>query len=238
MMEEFPEKAVLNNILGTKNLIDLAEKHSCEKFIFISTDKAVNPTSVMGATKRVCEMLLQTKKQGKTIFLSVRFGNVLGSEGSVVTIFERQIKEGGPITVTHPDMVRYFMTIEEAAQLVIQASVFGKKNEIFVLDMGKPVKVKDLAKDMIRLSGLKVDYDIKIKIVGMRKGEKLYEELLTDKEKLNSTMHKRIFISNDPISEGIDMEKEVNDLIKLSNEGKRTEIVNLLKKILKNFNHK
>jgi FlaA1/EpsC-like NDP-sugar epimerase len=196
LMEANPREAVLNNILGTFNVARMADAYGVRNFIFISTDKAVNPTSVMGATKRMGEMIVQCFAQRQnTCFTAVRFGNVLGSHGSVIPMFKRQIAEGGPITVTHPDITRYFMTIPEASRLVVQAGGMAKGGEIFILDMGEQVKIVDLARKMIRLSGLMPDVDIKIEFVGLRPGEKLYEELLMDCEKTLSTSVKNIMIS-------------------------------------------
>ena len=199
LMEVNHEEAVRNNILGSKNLIDLASEYGVKRFVCISTDKAVNPTSVMGSTKRAVEIYLQKKARScnSCIYCSVRFGNVLGSQGSVVLLFKNQIARGGPVTVTDPEMKRYFMTIPEAVQLVIQAGALGKGGEIFVLDMGEPVKIVDLARDMIILSGLKPDEDIKIEFTGLRPGEKLYEELFSDRENFAVTRHERIFIAPD-----------------------------------------
>ncbi len=206
MMEKNPWEAVKNNILGTKNMAEMADRYGTEVFILISTDKAVNPVNVMGATKRIAEMIVQDYNQkSATRFAAVRFGNVLGSRGSVIPIFERQIKQGGPLTVTHPEMTRYFMTIPEAVQLVIQAGAMTQGGEIFVLDMGEPVKIIDLAKDLIRLHGYYPDKDIKIAITGIRPGEKLYEELFSSFEQTASTLHDRIFISKqeNPVYSGI-----------------------------------
>jgi FlaA1/EpsC-like NDP-sugar epimerase len=196
LMEANREEAIKNNIVGTKNVADAADRHQAKSFLLISTDKAVNPTSVMGATKRVAEMTIQIlAKKSKTRLCAVRFGNVLGSRGSVIPLFKKQIEEGGPVTVTHPDMTRYFMTIPEAVQLVIQAGAMGQKGELFVLDMGDPVKITDLAHDIIRLSGFEPDKDIQIKFTGIRPGEKLFEEVLTSEEGTKTTKHERIFIA-------------------------------------------
>ena len=199
LMEFNREEAIDNNIEGSKNLIDLAAEQGVKRFVFVSTDKAVNPSSVMGATKRVVEIYLQDKARNcsSCVVCSVRFGNVLGSQGSVVLLFREQIARGGPVTVTDPEMKRYFMTIPEAVQLVIQAGALGRGGEIFVLDMGEPIKIIDLARDMIILSGLKPERDIKIEFTGLRPGEKLYEELFSDRENFALTRHERIFIAPD-----------------------------------------
>lgn len=194
LMEIQPMAAVLNNIYGTRNVADVAGRHGVERFVMISTDKAVNPTSVMGATKRVAEkVIISMNDTYDTKYITVRFGNVLGSRGSVIPLFKKQIEAGGPITVTDPEMTRYFMTIPEASQLVLQAGAMGKGGEVFLLDMGEPVKIIDLARNMIRLSGLEPDKDIHIKITGLRPGEKKYEELLTSEEGTNRTNHTKIF---------------------------------------------
>jgi FlaA1/EpsC-like NDP-sugar epimerase len=198
LMEENPEEAIFNNIIGSRNLIQLALKHGVSHFVNISTDKAVNPTSVMGASKRMVEYLVQDAARSARpdqTFVSVRFGNVLGSRGSVIPIFKSQIQAGGPVTITHPDMVRYFMTIPEAAQLVLQASGHGHNGEVYILDMGEPVKIVDLARDLIRLSGLRPDVDIPIRFTGMRPGERLVEELMTAREERSETPHQKIFVA-------------------------------------------
>ena len=195
LMEDSPGEAIKNNVFGTLNVAKCADKYGAKKFVMISTDKAVNPTNVMGATKRICEMIVQNMQlYSKTEFVAVRFGNVLGSNGSVIPLFKRQIENGGPVTVTDKNITRFFMTIPEAAQLVLQAASYAKGGEIFVLDMGEPVKIYDLAKNLIRLSGYTPDVDIKIEFCGLRPGEKLYEELLMNEEGLTNTEHSKIFI--------------------------------------------
>jgi FlaA1/EpsC-like NDP-sugar epimerase len=233
MMERNPIEAIKNNILGTKNVADCAHEFDAERFVMISTDKAVNPTNVMGATKRIAEMIVQSMDQkSNTRYAAVRFGNVLGSRGSVIPIFKRQIEEGGPVTVTHPDMVRYFMTIPEAVQLVIQTGALSQGGDVFILDMGKPVKIADLARDLIRLSGLEPNKDIKIEFTGIRPGEKLFEEILTSEEGTAATKHDRIYVGKPSqlSSEQLEqMIKRFNYMILNHNRINHVEVRELLK---------
>ncbi len=214
LMEKNSYQAVLNNIIGTKNVAEAAYLNGAERFVLISTDKAVNPTSVMGATKRIAEILVQcfSRRSAGTKFAAVRFGNVLGSRGSVIPRFKEQISEGGPVTVTHPEMIRYFMTIPEASQLVIQAGAYATGGEVFILDMDKPVKIFDLAKDLIRLSGFEPFKDIDIVFTGMRPGEKMFEELLTDEEGMSATKNNRIFIGKPMSAEAQEINEEIGQL--------------------------
>lgn len=216
LMEDNIGDAIKNNIVGTYNVAKCADKYGVDKFVLISTDKAVNPTNVMGATKRFCELIIQGFNEvSKTDFVAVRFGNVLGSNGSVIPLFKKQIEKGGPVTVTHPEITRFFMTIPEAAQLVIQAGGLAEGGEIFVLDMGKPVKMVDLARDLITLSGYKPDVDIKVEFCGLRPGEKLYEELLMDEVALTSTEHDKIFVEKPKEADMAFIEESINEFKKV-----------------------
>jgi len=233
VLETFPEEAVKTNILGTKILAELSLKHGIEKFIFISTDKAINPTSVMGTTKRVSEELLKVfNLKNKTKFISVRFGNVLGSRGSVIPLFREQIKKGGPVTVTHPEMKRYFMSTSEAVLLVLEASAIGEGGEVFVLDMGEPIKIIDLAREMIKLSGYEPDVDVPIVFTDIRPGEKLFEEILSAEEGVKQTEYEKIFKAMRADTKNpIQFMKKIDRLIKMSSQNKKNEIIKLLKEI-------
>lgn len=238
MMESHPCQAAKTNILGTKNTADLSLKYGVKKFVMISTDKAVNPTNVMGATKRFAEIYIQSlnkDEENRTGFITTRFGNVLGSNGSVIPRFKEQIKNGGPITVTHPDIIRYFMTIPEACRLVLEAGVMGKGGEIFVFDMGEPVKIIDLARRMIKLSGFEPDTDIKIEFTGLRPGEKLYEELLSTKENTLPTYHKKIFIGHKEEVDNNEIETSINSIEKALENQDETQVVRIIKELVKTF---
>jgi len=243
LMEENPNQAVLTNVLGTKNIADLSLKYHVEDFVMISTDKAVNPSSIMGASKRIAEMYVQSKHfnilngktQNATKFITTRFGNVLGSNGSVVPLFTKQIKKGGPITLTHPEVIRYFMTIPEACQLVLEACSMGKGGEIFIFDMGKPVKILDLAKKMIRLAGFKPDIDIKIEIIGLRPGEKLYEELLNESAKNVKTHHEKILIAIEVCEDYITINKQISTLIEEAFVNNYDEIIKAIKQLVPEY---
>jgi len=236
LMEDYPEEAVRNNIFGSFNLALTALKYKADKFILISTDKAVNPSSVMGATKRVCEMICQLFNQkNSTKFISVRFGNVLGSRGSVIPVFREQIKKGGPVKITHADMKRYFMITSEACLLVMQSSAMGKGGEVFVLDMGDPVKIMDLAKNLIKLSGLEPDKDIPIVFTDLRPGEKLFEELLTAEEGTVSTVNKKIFMAKLSQVDENRLNEALEQLRTVAVMNRREEIINILKSIIPTY---
>ena len=243
LMEENPSQAILTNIEGTKNLADLACEYNVKKFVMVSTDKAVNPSNVMGASKRIAEKYVQSlqiknrneNKINATKFITTRFGNVLGSNGSVVPLFTKQIANGGPLTITHPDIIRYFMTIPEACQLVLEAGAMGNGGEIYIFDMGKPVKIIDLAKKMIKLAGFIPDKDIKIEIVGLRPGEKLYEELLNDTSKTIPTYHEKIMIAEEIQEEFEDLHAKINELIGIANFFDNDDIVAKMKIIVPEF---
>lgn len=243
LMEENPSQAIYTNVIGTKNLADLSSKYLVEKFVMISTDKAVNPSSVMGASKRIAEKyvqslnyhLVKSNKKNITKFITTRFGNVLGSNGSIVPLFTKQIQEGGPITITHPEIIRYFMTIPEACQLVLEAGAMGNGGEIYIFDMGEPVKIIDLAKKMIRLAGFIPDKDINIKIIGLRPGEKLYEELLNDTSKTLPTHNVKIMIAQDGIEDFEVVKIAISELIIIAQKKSSQEIVAIMKKIVPEF---
>lgn len=237
-MEDSPNEAIKNNVFGTLKTVRAADKYGTQRFVLISTDKAVNPTNIMGASKRMCEMIVQMyNTRSKTEFVAVRFGNVLGSNGSVIPLFKKQIAHGGPVTVTHPDIIRYFMTIPEAVSLVIEAGLYAKGGEIFVLDMGEPVKILDLAENLIRLSGYTPYEDIPIVFTGLRPGEKLYEELLMDEEGLKDTQNKMIHIGR-PIE--IDEERFEKELeaLKRATDKEEEDIRPLIKQIVPTYNPK
>lgn len=243
MMEKFPCEAVRTNVLGTRIVADMALKYDVKKFIMISTDKAVHPSSVMGATKRLAEMYVQSLGSaikegilpGKTAFVTTRFGNVLGSNGSVIPLFRQQIMEGGPVTVTHPDIIRYFMTIPEACRLVLEAAFMGQGNEIFIFDMGKPVKIADMARRMIKLAGLQPDKDIQIAYIGLRPGEKLYEELLYNKENATPTANPKIFRGISIERDYAKVEPALRRLVEVAHADNKEETVALLKQIVPEF---
>ncbi|MDO4618719.1 MAG: nucleoside-diphosphate sugar epimerase/dehydratase [Clostridia bacterium] len=239
LMENDPEEAIKNNIRGTYNIAKLSDKYKVRKFVLVSTDKAVNPTNVMGATKRCCEMIVQdfAQRSKSTEFVAVRFGNVLGSNGSVIPLFERQIAEGGPVTVTHPDIIRYFMTIPEAVSLILEAGYLTKGGEIFVLDMGEPVKILKLAEDLIKLHGKRPYIDIDIKFSGLRPGEKLFEELLMEEEGLMKTSNNRIFIGKQIQINHDTFENELFDIFKIADENDSDLVISKLRNIVPTFNH-
>jgi FlaA1/EpsC-like NDP-sugar epimerase len=237
LMEANPEQAILNNVDGTKNLVELAIQYQVQYFVNISTDKAVNPTSVMGATKRISEQIVQygaARAENGEVFVSVRFGNVLGSRGSVVPIFKEQIKNGGPVSITHPDMIRYFMTIPEASQLVLQAGALNMNGSVFVLDMGEPVNIEKMARDLITLSGLEPDKDIKIQYTGIRPGEKLFEELLTAEEGTVVTRHKKIYVSR-AMDITSNLPQKLDHIINTAKNGSRQEVKSAIKLIVPTY---
>ena len=238
LMETSPLEAIKNNIFGTYNTVNCADKYEVEKFVLISTDKAVNPTNVMGASKRVCEMIIQAKnKISKTSFAAVRFGNVLGSNGSVIPLFKKQIANGGPVTVTHKEITRFFMTIPEAVQLILQALTYANGGEIFVLDMGQPVKIYDLAVSLIKLMGYEPNVDMPIKITGLRPGEKLYEELLMSEEGLTTTKHNKIFISKLSDFNENDVKEKLKKLEKLEYDSRynKEKIIKVIKEVVPTY---
>jgi FlaA1/EpsC-like NDP-sugar epimerase len=243
LMEENPSQAILTNVEGTKNLADLSCDYKVEKFVMISTDKAVNPSSIMGASKRIAEKYVQSlqfkhlsdNRKFHTKFITTRFGNVLGSNGSVVPLFAKQIAEGGPITVTHPDIIRYFMTIPEACQLVLEAAAMGNGGEIYIFDMGNPIKIIDLANKMIKLAGFIPEKDIQIRFTGLRPGEKLYEELLNHTSRTLNTHHPKIMIEQVVEEEHELMHVEIEELIGMSHFFDNDDIVTKMKKIIPEF---
>jgi FlaA1/EpsC-like NDP-sugar epimerase len=250
MMEHHPSEAILTNVMGTKNLADLAIAYAAQKFVMISTDKAVNPTNIMGTSKRIAEMYVQSlssalgneadstyNHKNNTRFITTRFGNVLGSNGSVIPRFREQIQKGGPVTVTDPEITRFFMTIPEAVQLVLEAGTMGTGGEIFIFDMGKPVRIVDLAKKMIRLAGMVPDEDIKIIYTGLRPGEKLYEELLNKEEKTLPTHHEKIKIAR-VIPCSWETRNDIEDLIEMSMDEDNDELVRKMKSLVPEFKSK
>lgn len=235
LMEANPTEAIKNNVFGTMNTAECADKFGVKKFVLVSTDKAVNPTNIMGATKRIAEMIIQAiDRHSKTEFVAVRFGNVLGSNGSVIPLFKKQIEQGGPVTVTHPEVIRYFMTISEAVQLVLQAGAMARGGEIFVLDMGQPVKIYDLAKKLIKLSGFEPEVDIKIEFTGLRPGEKLYEELLLAEEGLKATKHDKIYVAQPVFTDLFLLRREIEQLKEII-MGSSDEICDYLQKIVPSY---
>ena len=242
LMETSPLEAIKNNVFGTYNVVNCADEYNVKRFILISTDKAVNPTNIMGATKRMCEMIVQAKnKVSNTEYAAVRFGNVLGSNGSVIPLFKKQIASGGPVTVTHKEITRFFMTIPEAVSLVLQAMSYAKGGEIFVLDMGEPVKIYDMAEKLIKLSGYEPNVDIKIKVTGLRPGEKLYEELLMEEEGLEETKHDKIFIAP-PLEINMDNIKDklekLENLLQTKNNEQKDEIKEIVKEVVPTYTGK
>ena len=237
LMEDSPNEAIKNNVIGTLKTARTASHYQVKKFILISTDKAVNPTNIMGASKRLCEMVIQLiGRHSTTEFAAVRFGNVLGSNGSVIPLFRRQIEHGGPVTVTHPDIIRYFMTIPEVVSLVLEAGAYAKNGQIFVLNMGDPVRIADLAKNMIRLSGYEPEKEIKIKYIGLRPGEKLYEELLMNEEGMQTTENSRIFIGRQIAFDEKVFREQIKELAKEA-ENECPDICYLVKKMVPEYQY-
>jgi len=238
MLESHPWEAITNNVVGTRNLIDVSNRFGVKRFVFVSTDKAVRPTNIMGASKRISELLVQGQNGcgiSSTIYVTVRFGNVVGSIGSVVPLFKKQIEKGGPITVTHPDVMRYFMTIPEACQLILQAGSMGEGGEIFSLDMGTPIKIVDMANDLIRLSGFEPDVDINIEFIGLRPGEKLYEELITDGEGIVPTSHEKIMVLRGQTCDQSILNGQIDDMVKVAQQQDAAGIRSKLKEILPEY---
>ncbi|MDP8293132.1 MAG: nucleoside-diphosphate sugar epimerase/dehydratase [Candidatus Orphnella occulta] len=236
LMEENPIASVKNNVIGTRNLMYAAEHYKVESFIMISTDKAVNPTNIMGASKRIAEQIIQAKaKIARTKFIAVRFGNVIGSNGSVIPIFRRQIQDGGPVTVTHSEVKRYFMTASEAAQLVLQAGAIGKNGEILILDMGEQIRIIDLAKNLIALSGFELDEDIKIKFIGLRPGEKMKEEMLLDVEHDKATKHDKIYIAQPSSFNLKKLNRDIRELERLANLMSNSKVVEKIREMVPNY---
>jgi len=238
MLETQPWKAVKNNILGTRNVIDMANRFDVGRFVFVSTDKAVRPTNIMGASKRTAEMIVQSQngcQKSNTRFMTVRFGNVVGSVGSVVPLFKKQIEQGGPVTVTHPEATRFFMTIPEACQLILQAGAMGEGSEIFILDMGTQIKIADMARNLIRLSGLEPEVDIKVEYIGLRPGEKLYEELITDGEDVVPTSHKKIMVLRGITCHLGHLNGSIDGLAKLAYDQDERRIREQLQKIVPDY---
>src|SRR5437867_7268722 len=236
LLEANPREAVLNNVLGTRVMMNAAESHGVDKFVLISTDKAVNPTSVMGASKRLCEMLLQARaRASRTRLVAVRFGNVLGSDGSVIPLFQRQLERGGPLTVTHPDARRYFMTIHEAARLVLQAGAMGKGGEVFLLEMGEQVRIIDLARQMIRLAGMREGEDVEIVFTGLRPGEKLFEELHSASERTRITRHQRILVWDLDARREEELLAEIRELERVARTGDPESIKRVLQRLVPEY---
>jgi FlaA1/EpsC-like NDP-sugar epimerase len=238
MLEIQPWEAILNNVSGTRNVVRTAKAFDVERFVMVSTDKAVRPTNIMGTTKRIAELLVQGQNcddQETTRFITVRFGNVVGSVGSVVPLFKRQIEQGGPVTITHPEVTRYFMTIPEASQLILQAGAMGHGGEIFILEMGTSVKILDMARDLIRLSGFEPEKDIKIEFIGLRPGEKLYEELITEGEDIVPTDHNKIMVLTGQICEQDRLNSDIDRIIDAAKAQDEKKIRQLLKQIVPEY---